>query len=117
MKNQDIDNGNSFDWGKTSKDYAKFRDIYPKEFYDKILSLGVCVSGQTVLDIGTGTANVPRALYSHGAKWIGTDISENQIESAKELCREQGMDIELYACPAEEIDYPENTFDVITACQ
>ena len=30
--NRDIDSGNPFDWGETSFDYAKFRDIYPKEF-------------------------------------------------------------------------------------
>ena len=28
-----IDAGKSFNWGKTSKDYAKYRDIYPEEFY------------------------------------------------------------------------------------
>ena len=43
MQNQNIDHGNKFDWGKTSEDYAKYRDIYPKEFYAKLaeLSLGV----------------------------------------------------------------------------
>ena len=25
---KDIDKGKDFDWGKTSKDYAKYRDIY-----------------------------------------------------------------------------------------
>lgn len=34
---KDIDQGKDFDWGKTSKDYAKYRDIYPQEFYDNIL--------------------------------------------------------------------------------
>ena len=29
MKLEGIDKGNSFDWGKTSRDYAKYRDIYP----------------------------------------------------------------------------------------
>ncbi len=29
MQISDIDNGKSFDWGNTSKDYAKFRDVYP----------------------------------------------------------------------------------------
>lgn len=28
---KDIDQGKDFDWGKTSKDYAKYRDIYPQE--------------------------------------------------------------------------------------
>ncbi len=50
---QNIDKGNPFDWGKTSEDYAKYRDIYPQEFYDYILVLGLCKNGQTVLDIDT----------------------------------------------------------------
>ena len=27
-----IDGSKPFDWGRTSADYAKFRDIYPREF-------------------------------------------------------------------------------------
>ena len=30
ITDRDIDNGKPFDWGKTSLDYAKFRDIYPE---------------------------------------------------------------------------------------
>ena len=37
ITNKNIDGGKPFDWGKTSEDYAKFRDIYPQEFYDKII--------------------------------------------------------------------------------
>ena len=33
IQNADIDGGNAFDWGRTSGDYAKFRDIYPEAFY------------------------------------------------------------------------------------
>ena len=50
---QNIDKGKPFDWGKTSEDYAKYRDIYPQEFYDYILALGLCKNGQKVLDIDT----------------------------------------------------------------
>ena len=35
----EIDKGKPFDWGKTSDDYAKYRDIYPQEFYEYILNL------------------------------------------------------------------------------
>lgn len=117
MKISDIDYGNAFDWGNTSKDYAKYRDIYPEEFYQKILDLNLCKDGQKVLDIGTGTGVLPRNMYKYGAKWIGTDISENQIEQAKRLAAECKMDIDFYAIPAEQVDYPVNTFDVITVCQ
>ena len=37
ITNKNIDGGKTFDWGRTSSDYAKFRDIYPQEFYDKIV--------------------------------------------------------------------------------
>ena len=117
MQFSDIDNGKVFDWGNTSKDYAKYRDIYPEEFYESILDLGLCKDGQKVLDIGTGTGVLPRNMYQYGGRWIGTDISENQIGQAKKLSLENGLDIEFYACSAEEIDYPEDTFDVITVCQ
>ena len=114
---QDIDKGKAFDWGKTSSDYAKYRDIYPREFYDYILSLGLCKDGQRVLDLGTGTGVLPRNMYRYGAEWTGTDIAENQIAQAKALAQEAGMNIEFFTCRAEEVSFPENTFDVITACQ
>ena len=117
QKINNIDDGKPFDWGKTSEDYAKYRDIYPEEFYRKLTKRGLCVSGQRVLDIGTGTGVLPRNLYSFGAKWTGTDIAENQIEQAKILAEQQGMDIEFYTCQAEDLDYPDDTFDVVTACQ
>ena len=112
---KNIDNGNPFDWGRTSSDYAKFRDIYPQRFYQKILDRELCKDGQAVLDIGTGTGIIPRNMYRYGAKWTAADISENQIEQAKILS--QGMDIDYYTVATEDIDFPDQSFDVITACQ
>lgn len=115
LTHKSIDGGKAFDWGRTSSDYAKYRDIYPQEFYEKIVDRGLCISGQSILDIGTGTGVLPRNMYRYGAKWTGTDISENQIGQAKRLS--QGMDIEYYTLSAEKLDFPDNSFDVITACQ
>lgn len=115
ITDKNIDGGKSFDWGKTSTDYAKFRDIYPYEFYDKIINRKLCKKGQSVLDVGTGTGVLPRNMHHYGAKWTATDISSNQIEQAKILSK--GMDIDYYSLPTENIDFPDNSFDVITACQ
>ena len=49
MTDQNIDGGKAFDWGKTSADYAKFRDIYPQAFYDKMIGRKLCINGQAVL--------------------------------------------------------------------
>ncbi len=110
-----IDNGKYFDFGKTSIDYARYRDIYPPIFYEKITKLGLCINGQTVLDVGTGTGVLPRNMYPYGAKWVGTDISENQIEQAKLLSVD--TDISYYTMPAEALKFSNSSFDVITACQ
>lgn len=113
----DIDKGKGFDWGKTSRDYAKYRDIYPEEFYRYIVNLGLCRSGQRCLDIGTGTGVLPRNMYRYGAAWIAADISENQIDEARKLAAESEMDIDFFVSDAQAIEYPDETFDVITACQ
>lgn len=117
IKDHRIDAGKAFDWGRTSKEYAKFRDIYPDIFYQKIIDRGLCVKGQKVLDLGTGTGVLPRNLYQYGAKWTGTDISKEQIEQAKRLTAKNNMDIDYYVTAAEEINFPRETFDVVTACQ
>ena len=117
MINKNIDSGNAFDWGRTSSDYAKYRDIYPQEFYDKILKLGICTKDQKVLDVGTGTGVIPRNMYKYGAEFVGVDISENQIKQARILSESAGMNIEYFSKPVEEINFPENSFDAITACQ
>lgn len=56
-------------------------------------------------------------MYRYGAKWYGIDISENQIKAANELAAMNQMDISFMVSSDEEINFPDETFDVITACQ
>ena len=49
MNLKHIDNGNDFDFGMVSEDYANYRDIYPDLFYEKILELGLCNEGKHLL--------------------------------------------------------------------
>lgn len=114
MKKADIDDGIAFDWGKTSKDYAKYRDIYPTEFYERLLQLGIGTKGQKVLDLGTGTGVLPRNMAKYGASFVGVDISKEQIEQAHTLSE---GDIDYVVSPSEDIDFPTDSFDVVTACQ
>lgn len=112
-----IDGGTPFDWDKASGDYAAYRDIYPAEFYQWLLSHGLCTSGQNVLDIGTGTGVLPRNLYQYGARFTGVDPSPGQIGQAERLARQADMDIKFLCLPAEETAFGEASFDVVTACQ
>ena len=117
ISDERIDGGKAFDWGLASKEYALYRDIYPAEFYERITGLGLCIRGQTVLDLGTGTGVLPRNLYRWGAAFVGADISENQIEQARALSLRDGLDIQYVVASAESVDFPPGSFDVVTACQ
>ena len=117
MSSSTIDSGRAFDWGRTSQEYARYRDIYPEVFYRKIVERGLCVEPQKVLDLGTGTGVLPRNMYRYGAEWTGIDASEPQIEQAKKLSAALRQNISYFAVPAEEISFPDHTFDVVTACQ
>lgn len=112
-----IDGGKAFDWGKTSDTYAKYRDIYPALFYQKIVDRGLCINGQTVLDLGTGTGVLPRNMVRYGAHWTGTDISPEQIAWAEKLANAQGTSIAFHTVATEQIRFPAASFDVVTACQ
>lgn len=117
ITNDDIDGGRAFDWGRVSRDYALFRDIYPDEFYQRIVGLGLCTAGQRVLDLGTGTGVLPRHLARFGAQFIGVDVSRPQIAEAVRLSQAAGLAIEYVVSAAEKVRFPPASFDVVTACQ
>ncbi len=110
-----IDKGTPFDWNKTSGNYAKYRNIYPKEFLSRFK--GFYGKGIKTLDIGTGTGVLPLALYEDGAEITGADPAEKQIEEAKRLCSEKGVKADFICQKAEELTFEPESFDAVTACQ
>lgn len=117
MRFDNIDNGKQFDFGKASNDYAKYRDIYPDSLYEHLYKNGIGHKGNNVLDLGTGTGVIPRAMQKYGAHFVGADISKEQIKMAKKLSLENGFDIDYIVSPAEETGLPSSAFDAVIACQ
>lgn len=85
MEKAHIDGGAPFDWGKASADYAKYRDIYPAAYYQRLIDAGIGGKGQRILDLGTGTGVIPRHLAPYGATFVGADVSPEQIAEARRL--------------------------------
>ena len=117
MRLPQIDNSRAFDWGKTSEDYAAYRAGYPESFYELLAALGVGKSGQRILDLGTGTGVLARAFAKRGAVVTGVDIAPNQIAAARTLAAQDALDIAFRVCAAENIEFPDDSFEVISAAQ
>ncbi len=117
MNLSSIDHGNVFDFGRTSAEYAKYRDIYPAELYDRLRALGVAADGTSWLDRGTGTGVLPKNLYNPKAFITGADISEEQISFARKEAAENGWNVRYLVAPAENTGLPDHSFDAITAAQ
>jgi SAM-dependent methyltransferase len=127
------DGGRAIDWSKTSSDYGRHRPGPPESFYARLRALGVGLSGQRILDLGTGTGLLAREFAKNGAIASGTDIAQGQIEEAIRLANEAGLNYDFHGAPlcdfhgaprcdfllasSETQPFPDATFDCITAMQ
>jgi SAM-dependent methyltransferase len=73
---------------------------------------GVEPDGLDVVELGCGTAYVSAWLARRGARPIGIDNSAAQLETARALQREHGLDFPLIHGNAEETGLPDAGFDL-----
>lgn len=73
------------------------------------------ISGPQVLEIGVGTGkNIP--WYPDDIEVTGIDLSSGMLKRAKKLLAEERNDhITLREMDAQQMDFPENTFDEVVA--
>jgi SAM-dependent methyltransferase len=70
------------------------------------------VDGLDVIELGCGTAYVSAWLARRGARPVGIDNSERQLDTARALQREHGLDFPLLHGNAEEVPRPDASFDL-----
>jgi SAM-dependent methyltransferase len=70
------------------------------------------VAGLDVIELGCGTAYVSAWLARRGARPVGIDNSPKQLETARALQAEHGLDFPLLLGSAETVPYPDASFDV-----
>lgn len=71
------------------------------------------VRGRDVLEFGCGAAQWSIALHAAGANVTGLDLSEVQLEHARELMRSAGVSFPLVHASAEATPLPDSSFDII----
>lgn len=106
------------DFGRYSEDYAAYRPGLPGSFYER-LGRFVELPRARALDLATGPGTVALELGARGAAVVGIDVSPGQIEVARRLANDRGLQgrVELVVGRAEETGQGAAAFDLVTASQ
>jgi SAM-dependent methyltransferase len=70
------------------------------------------VAGLDTIELGCGTAYVSAWLARRGARPVGVDITPAQLETARTLQREHGLEFPLIEASAEDVPLPDASFDL-----
>ncbi|MCH8845098.1 MAG: class I SAM-dependent methyltransferase, partial [SAR324 cluster bacterium] len=98
-------------------DYRKYRAGFPPALLERLEGFGVGLSGQRLLDLGTGTGSLARQFAARGCTVAGLDPSEPMLEQARALDAEAGASVDYRLGRAEETGFPDESFDVVAAGQ
>ena len=71
------------------------------------------VAGKDVLEFGCGAAQWSISLAARGARVVGLDLSERQLEHARRLMTEAGATFPLIHASAEAVPLPDASFDIV----
>lgn len=71
------------------------------------------VEGRDILELGCGAAQWSIALAKAGAWPVGLDLSEKQLEHARRLMQEAGVEFPLIHASAEAVPLPDESFDIV----
>jgi len=69
------------------------------------------VEGLDAIELGCGTAYVSAWLVRRGARPVGIDNSPKQLDTARRLQHEHGLEFPLLLGNAEHVPYPDASFD------
>jgi SAM-dependent methyltransferase len=71
------------------------------------------VADKDILEFGCGAAQWSIALARRGARPVGLDLSERQLEHARRLMAAAGVDFPLLHASAEAVPLPDASFDIV----
>jgi SAM-dependent methyltransferase len=71
------------------------------------------VKDRDILELGCGAAQWSIALAKQGARPVGLDLSEQQLEHARRLMLEAGVEFPLVHASAELVPLPDASFDIV----
>jgi SAM-dependent methyltransferase len=73
------------------------------------------IAGKHILDLGCGGGESSIYFAMQGARCVASDWSPEMVKTAKRLAEFHQVDIEARVIEAMDIDYPDDTFDIVYA--
>jgi SAM-dependent methyltransferase len=70
------------------------------------------VAGKDVIELGCGTAYFSAWLAKRGARPVGLDVTPAQLDTARRMMRETGIEFPLVEASAEDVPLPDESFDL-----
>jgi SAM-dependent methyltransferase len=71
------------------------------------------VAGLDIVELGCGTAYFSAWLAKRGARVVGVDPTPAQLDTARRLMQETGIEFELVEAPGEAVPLPDASFDIV----
>ncbi len=98
----------------TSGEYARIGN--PLVLIGELLCEAVDLrSGDKVLDVATGSGNTAISAARRFCEVTGMDLAPESIEHARRRAEAEGMDITFEVGDAEDLSYPDASFDVVVS--
>src|SRR3712207_6468123 len=98
----------------TSGEYARIGN--PLVLIGELLCEAVDLrSGDRVLDVATGSGNTAISAARRFCEVTGMDLAPESIEHARRRAEAEGMDITFEVGDAEDLSYPDASFDVVVS--
>ena len=103
---------------------AEFAERAPRNWAREAITWGVWhvpeselralqdVAGKDVVELGCGTAYQSAGLARLGARPVGVDVTPAQLETARAMQRETGIEFPLLEASAEDVPLPDESFDL-----
>lgn len=104
-------------FGKAAADYGRFRAGFPDSIFDRLSPHGVGLSGQVVVDLGTGTGTLARGFALRGCTVFGIDPDARMLTQARELDEAAGAQVSYLRARAESTGLDGHSADVVIAGQ
>jgi SAM-dependent methyltransferase len=98
-------------WGAAARDWAEANEPSCEPFYEAVFDAIALTGGQRLLDAGCGAGLAMQLAAKRGASVTGLDASDGLLA----IAAERVPDADLRQGDLEQLPYPDDSFDAVTA--